>query len=80
MRRHTTVRSYCRYYYRMSTVVMTIVTTVAIDYHITTNAIFSHLQMPDVGHRFKKPACIFHRTGRFLPRQQRRGKSLRRTL
>ncbi len=49
MRRHTIFRTYCRYYYRMTTVV----TTVATENRMTTLAtFFSHLRMSDVRHRF----------------------------
>ncbi len=55
---HMIFRTYCRYYgcyyYRMMTVVTTIVMTVATENRMTTHAIFSHLRMPDVGHFFKK--------------------------
>ncbi len=37
---HMLVRSYRRYYSRHVIVIMTVVTTVAMDYHTTTHAIF----------------------------------------
>ncbi len=40
MRRHTIFHSYCRYYYRMTTVVTTVVTIVATENSRPTHAIF----------------------------------------
>ncbi len=59
MRRHTIFHSYCRYYSRHAIVVMTVVTTVAMENRMTTHAIFFLIyRCPMLGTDFKKKSSF----------------------